>query len=101
MGIVFMELIAVIMLIVQGIVNVLMGNVWLLVNVKEVANIIKNVFMADALITVTMATTTFTIKNVMTEMIIKTMIKTTITTKMVANLINNVKRNNNARTAFA
>lgn len=74
-----------------------MGNVWLLVNVKEVANIIKNVSMADALITITMAkTTTFIIKNVMTEMI-----KTTITAKMAANKINNVKRNNNARTAFA
>jgi hypothetical protein len=108
MGIVFMELIVVIMLIVQGIVNVLMGNVWLLVNVKEVVNTIKNVSMDDALTTITIKITititkiiTITIIIIMTiTIIIMTTIITTIMIIIiiiVANLTNNVKKKNNAR----
>jgi hypothetical protein len=80
-----------------------MGNVWLLVDVKEVVNTIKNVSMDDALTTIIIIKITITIIIIMTITITIIIMTTIITTIMiiiiiiVANLTNNVKKKNNVR----
>ncbi len=76
-----------------------MGNVWLLVDAKEVVNTIKNVSMDDELTTIIKIKITIIIIMTITIIIMTTIITTImiIIIIIVANLTNNVKKKNNAR----